>query len=208
MDKAGWRLREEKEWYRYYESATHPYIYESKFATGEARITLADLQSRWQGWNEGEQVQFAQAFKWLRAIGSEDELILYFLMQQNVEPLSSAIATLVAKLPDKSRAARFLVRSLKAFPQSRGNFLAALADLAVPETATDLMLVFRDCSQKVAENKQDIGAINDLLYCSAALFRTTADSNYLDIISSYLHDLDDRVRSQAENAMRWAGLAG
>ena len=59
MDKTGLRIREEKEWYRYYTSSAHPYIYESKFATGEATVSLAELQSRWHGWNEAEQVQFA-----------------------------------------------------------------------------------------------------------------------------------------------------
>jgi hypothetical protein len=206
MDKSTWSIVYEEEWYRVYTSSTHPRIYESKFATGEASITLAELQSRWQGWNEGEQVQFAQAFKWKPVLDSEDELILDFLIRQDGEMLSASIANMVAKLPNKREAARFLVDCLKAYPQNRGNFLTALADLAAPETVSDLSSVFHECSQKIIENPEDHSSLIDLLYCSAALFRTTAEIRYRDLINYYLQHTNDKVRYQAENAMRWAGI--
>lgn len=208
MDKTGWRVIEEREWYRHYASPKYPSIYESKFATGEAAISLAELQSRWPGWNEGEQVQFAQAFTWKPALTSEDEQILDFLMRQGGEMLSSSIATMAAKLPDKKRAARFLTDSLRAFPKTRTSFLCALADLAAPETAPHLLSVFEECSDKVRENSHDYESSADLLYCSAALYRTTKEPKYIDLITSLLHNSDDRVRNQAENAMRWASPSG
>jgi hypothetical protein len=194
MDKTGWRLREDKEWHRYYASSAHPYIYESKFATGEARISLAELQSRWWGWNEGEQVEFARAFGQKPDLSSEDEWVLGFLMQQNGEMVSTSIGILVGKLSDKKRAARFLVDCLRAFPESRGNFLMALGDLAAPETAGDLSSVFQECSQGVARNALGNESLADLLYCSAALFRITAEANYLQLITSYLRHPNDRAR--------------
>jgi hypothetical protein len=204
MNKSDWRVLEEREWYRHYASPKYPSIYESKFATGEAAISLAELQSRWPGWNEGEQVQFAQAFKWKPELTGEDEPILDFLMRQGGEMLSSSIATMVAKLPDKKRAALFLTDCLRAFPKTRTSFLCALADLAAPETTPHLLSVYNECSDKVGENAQDYDFIADLLYCSAALFRTTKEPKYIDLISSYSHHPDERARYQAENAMRWA----
>ena len=208
MDKTGLRIREETEWYRYYASSAHPYIYESKFATGEATVSLAELQSRWHGWNEAEQVQFAQAFKWKPALSSEDEQILDFLMRQDGEMVSSSIAILVTKLSDKKRAARFLTDCLKAFPTSRPNFLTALADLAAPETATDLSLLFQECNHRIAENAQEYGAAADLLYCSAALFKITSERKYFEVISSYLRHENAQLRYDAESAMRWGGVSG
>jgi hypothetical protein len=208
MDKTGWRLIEEKEWYRHYASLAHPYIYESKFATGEASISLADLRSRWGGWNEGERVQFAQAFKWKPVLSVEDEEIVDFLMRQTGEMLSSSIATMVAKLRDKKRAASFLAGCLSAFPKSRANFLCALADLAAPESKPDLLSIFEECNQKIKENAADYESAADLLYCSAALYRTTKEPKYIDLISSYSRHSNDRVRCQAENAMRWTTPSG
>ncbi len=202
MDKTGWRLLKEEEWCRFYASSAYPRIYESKFATGEARISLSDLQSRWQDWNEGDRVQFARAYGSKRALSAEDEQILGFLMQQSGEMISTSIAILVAKLFDKKRAARFLVNCLRAFRATRANFLAALADLAAPETALDLSLVFQECSHNVAENAQDYDSAVDLLYCSDALFRITAEAKYPDVIASYLHHPSNRVRGVAEMIMR------
>ncbi|TAM79099.1 MAG: hypothetical protein EPN47_19005 [Acidobacteria bacterium] len=203
MNKTDWRVIEEKEWYRHYTSSEYPSIYESKFATGEATISLAELQSRWPGWNEGEQVQFAQAFACKPVLMSEDEGILGFLMTQGGEMVSSSIATMVAKLPDRKRAAVFLADRLQSFPKARGNFLLALARLAAPETAPHLLSVYKECSDKVGENAQDYDSITDLLYCSAALYTATKDPKYIDLISSYSHHPDERARYQAENAMRW-----
>ena len=208
MDKTGWRIQREEEWYRVYSSATYPRIYESKFATGEASITVAELQSRWQGWNEGEQVQFAQAFSRKPTLSGEDERVLDFLMEQHGEMVSSSIATLVARHPDKKRAARFVTDCLRAYPKTRGNFLLALANLAAPETASDLLSVYQECSQKIEENVDDYESVVDLLYCSAALYRTTKEAKYQDLITSYLHNPNDRVRPQAENAMRCASSSG
>lgn len=203
MNKTEWRVIEEREWYRHYASPKHPSIYESKFATGEATITLADLLSRWPEWNEGERVQFAQAFKYKPELAGGDEQILDFLMRQGGEMLSSSIATMVAKLRDTKRAAGFLTDCLKAFPNTRGNFLCALADLAAPETTPSLLSVHKECADKVAENADDYGSISDLLYCSAALYRTTKEARYLNIITSYSRHPEKPVRSQAENALQW-----
>jgi hypothetical protein len=208
MDTSHRRVTEETEWYRYYESPEHPYIYESKFATGEASVSLAGLRSRWQSWTDGQRVQFAQAFKWKPALDAEDERVLGFLMRQKGEMISSSIAHLVAKARDKRGAAAFLVSCLRAYPHNRGNFLTALADLAAPETAPDLYLVFRECRDNVERDAADYGSVANLLYCSAALFKVTADRKYLDIIFSYLHHGEAQVRSDAENSMRWAGVSG
>ena len=208
MDKTGWRLLKDEEWCRVYSSSTHPRIYESKFATGEASISLPELQSRWQGWNEGEQVQFAQAFSWKRALSREDENVLGFLMRQDAEMISTSIATLVPKLSDKKAAARFLVDCLRTFREIRANFLMALGDLAAPETAPDLYLVFQECSRNVAQNAQDYESAANLLYCSEALFRITAEPRYLDVITSYLRHPNDRVRCYADMAMRGASSGG
>jgi hypothetical protein len=208
MDRTGWRLLREEEWYRVYTSSPHPRIYESKFATGEARISLAELQARWPGWNDGERVQFAQAFTWKPALTSEDERILDFLMQEDGEMISTSIATLVAKLPDKKRAARFLVDGLRAFPKSRGNFLMGLADLAAPETTPDLSSVFEECNHNIAQNAQDDDSIADLIYCSEALFTITTEAKYLDVITSYLSHPNDRVRGVADSVMRRKASSG
>ncbi len=204
MDKAGWRVIEDKEWYRHYASSRFPYIYESKFATGEASISLADLEARWGGWDEGERVQFAQAFSDKPVLSGEDERILDFLMKQDGEMVSSSIATAVAKLPDRKRVAGFLTDSLKAFPKTRGNFLCALARLAAPETTPDLLSVYMECSRKVGKGVRDYDSLSDLLYCSAALYRTTKEQKYLDLVNSHLQHPDDQLRSTAENAARWA----
>lgn len=203
MNKTDWRVIEEKEWYRHYTSPKYPSIYESKFATGEATITLAELRRSWPGWNDGERVQFAQAFKWKPSLTREDEQILDFLMRQGGEMLSSSIATMVAKLRDRKRAGDFLTDCLRAFPNTRGNFLCALADLAAPEATPSLLSVYEECADKVAENANDYGSIGDLLYCSAALYKTTKEARYLDIITSYSRHPDKRVRNQAENALQW-----
>jgi hypothetical protein len=208
MDRTGWQLLEEEEWYRVYTSSPHPRIYESKFATGEARISLAELQARWPGWNEGERVQFAQAFTWKPALTSEDEQILDFLMQEDGEMISTSIATLVAKLPDKKRAARFLVEGLKAFRETRSNFIMALGDLAAPETADDLSPVFQECSHNTAENADDYNSAAELLYCCQALFRTTGERKYLDVIASYLDHPNDRLRGVADMLTRSTRTSG
>ncbi len=155
MDKTGWQAIEEREWYRHYASPKYPSIYESKFATAEATISFAELQSRWPGWSEGERIQFAQSFTWKPTLTDEDDKILAFLMQQDGEMLSSSIATMVPKLRDKKRAARFPTDSLRAFPKSRRNFLCALATLAAPETTPHLLSVYQECSGKIKKNAND-----------------------------------------------------
>ena len=208
MDKTGWRVLREEEWYRVYTSSQHPRIYESKFATGEATISLAELQSRWPGWDEGERVQFAQAFAGKAALSGEDEQVLGFLMQQDGEMISTSIAKSVAKLSDKKRAARFLVDCLRTFRGTRGNFLMALGDLAAPETAPELSVVFEECTQSIGQNAEDYESMADLLYCSEALFRITAERRYLDVIASYLHHPHGRVGFYAEMAMRRTASTG
>jgi len=81
---------------RVWETSAHPRIYESKFATGEAQISLslAQLLSSWAHWNEGERVQFAQAFAGKRTLTVEDEEVVEFLMQQSDERIAISIALL------------------------------------------------------------------------------------------------------------------
>jgi hypothetical protein len=205
MDKSRWRVLREEEWYRVYSSPEHPRIYESKFATGEARISLPELRARWEGWNEGERVQFAQAFAKKRDFGSEDQDMLGFLMEQDGEMISSSIATLATKHYDKKYAARFLVGCLRAFPKSRGNFLMALCDLAAPETLHDLSAVFQQCSRDITRHPRNYDSVADMLYSAAALFKVTGNRKYLRVIASYARRRNQQVRCYAENAMRWAG---
>jgi hypothetical protein len=204
MDKTGWRLSEEDEWSRLYTSKKHPRIYESKFATGEATISLADLPSRWSAWDEGQRVQFARAFGSARALSSEDEQVLHFLVHQNDEMISTSIAMLVAELSDKERAARFLLDCLKAFRETRASFLMALGVLAALDTVPELSVVFQECSHNIRLDAQDYDSMADLLYSSEALYRITSQAKYLDVIRSYLHHPNDRVRFCADMAMRGA----
>jgi hypothetical protein len=74
------RLERDEEWYRLYSSPTHPRIYDSKLASGEARVSLVELRPRWEHWHEGERVQFAQAFGQKSTLDREDEPVLEFLV--------------------------------------------------------------------------------------------------------------------------------
>lgn len=202
------KLIRESEWMRVYESVQWGRVHESKFLSGEAEISARSIAARWPGMPLEERLEFANAFAVKPVLSVEDEEIVDFLMRQSGEMLSSSIATMVAKLRDKKRAASFLVECLSAFPKSRANFLCALADLAVPEAASNLLSVYKECSEKIKENASDYESVADLLYCAAALYRTTREPEYINLITSYSHHPDDRVRYQAENAMRWATPKG
>lgn len=176
---------EENEWYRCYSTSSYPSIYESKFATGEARISLDDLEARWKQWNEGERIQFAQAFGFKHSLDPQEVAILEFLLDQTDTRILTVIADIAAQHPDRGRAARFLTHCLHAIPENRGNFLHGLFVLADANTLPDLQGMFRECGKKITMNGNDHEAFTALLHSAAAIFRITGEVRYLEIIKKY-----------------------
>lgn len=185
------------EWYRIYRSATHSRIYESKFSTGEARISFREISRRWPLWNEGERVQFAQAFGRKHALDSEDDKILEFLMEQNNAGVAASIALLSTKHSDIRRAISFLTHGIEAFPRDRPNFLQAFSVLAAAGTELLLSRIYCELEANVVGDKCDPEEAISLLYASSALFKLTSDDKYEKTITRLLNQSDQGVRANA-----------
>jgi hypothetical protein len=202
MSKLGRRLEKEEEWHRLYSTPSHPRIYESKFASGEARISLPELQLRWRQWNQGEQVQFATAFGQKNTLDSEDEKVLEFLAQQDHGPICATIALLSTQLSDRAKAGRFLMQCIEDFPRDRANFLQALSVLAAPESVPVLLRTYEASEREVADNPRDHGATVDLLYSAVALFKLIGQDKYRNTVVRFLNDPRESVRTTASLCMQ------
>jgi hypothetical protein len=190
------KLEREKAWYKVYSSPAHPRIYESKFACGEARITLLELLPQWEGWNAGERVQFAQAFGQKGTLNGEDERILEFLMGQGDGRIASVIARLSTKYPDRIKALSFLSHWIEAFPENRTNFVQALSVLT-PESEPMLSRIYHQSEAKISCNPHDHEAIIDLLYSSVGLFKLLRQQEYREKITRFLKHPNSSVSAHA-----------
>jgi hypothetical protein len=192
------QLKTEGKWHKIYSTPTHPRIYESKFASGDARISLSELQQIWERWHEGERIEFAQAYGQKRTLSNEDEGILEFLIRQSDGRIVASVALLSTKHPNQKMVADFLRHSITAFPHERANFVQALAYFIAPDAAPDLLRVFQECQVKVAEDEQNREAIIELLYCSTALFKISLDEKYQNVVAAFLDHPAASVRTNAE----------
>ena len=206
MSKPGRRLEKELEWHKIYSTPSHPRIYESKFASGEARISLSELRSRWAQWHEGERVQFAQAFGRKNTLDDpDDERVLEFLMEQDKGSVCALIAMLSTKYSDRPRAVRFLTHCIEAFPRDRANFLQALSWLAEPATVPVLSRIYRDSEAEIVKNPEDQESILNLLYSSVALFKLRREGKYRDTVARFLEHSNEAVRTNASLCMQELG---
>jgi hypothetical protein len=198
MSESGRQLKTEGKWHKIYSTPTHPRIYESKFASGDARISVSELRQIWEHWHEGERIEFAQAYGQKRTLSSEDEGILEFLIRQSDGRIAASVALLTTKHPNKKMVTDFLRRSITAFPDDRANFVHALAYVIAPDAAPDLLRVFQECQTRVTENEQNHQAIIELLYCSTALFTIFLDEKYQNVVAAFLNHPAASVRTNAE----------
>lgn len=202
MAEPGRRLKEESEWYKIYSTTTHPQIYESKFASEEAHISLPELQSLWQHWQEGEKVQFAKAFGYKHNLNGEDAKVLEFLMQQEDGRICAMVAMLSTKYPDRTRAVEFLTHCVETFPRDRPNFVQALSRLGAPEVIPVLSRLYEVSDKKSIDDIQDENSLIDLLYAAAGLYKLLGNRQYRQTIIRFLDHPGAAIRASALLCMR------
>ncbi len=177
----------------------------SKFSRGGFGVSLEFLKPRWASWSPAERRRFAGAFGLLQRsqLGDDDQNVLDFLMADGGPQVWRAIALVVAKHRDRTRALAFLIARVHEEDSPVANYYQALEKMSARECVPalrDLLSKHReDLGRRVPPNAStDRFFYQDYLVCSATLFKLTGEEQYLQGLKEMLAHSNERIRTMVQ----------
>jgi hypothetical protein len=199
------KLIHEDRWSRTYQAGENFYASESKFEADGLSVSVEELSSAWDSWNESEKLSFVNAYRSKTQFVESDEKILEFLMAQGDEPVWSTIASSLAlHHSNKKMVLDFLLERLKSGSEPKSNFIQALYVLGDVAALPSLHQLHDRLSERVksgSHGQADHWAVNDFLTCCKALAYLEGAERYRDEIRPFLDDPNELIRIHAQNAL-------
>lgn len=198
------KLVHEDRWSRTYQAGENFYASESKFEADGLSVSVEELSSAWDSWNESERLSFVNAYRSKTHFLPSDEKILEFLMARGDEAVWSTIASsLTLYHSNKKMTLDFLLERLRSGSEPKSNFIQALYVLGDVGTLPSLHQLHDRLSVEIkqAEGEPDHWTIYDFLKCCEALAYLEKSERYRDEIRPFLEHSAELVRIQAQMAL-------
>jgi hypothetical protein len=198
------KLVHEDRWSRTYQAGENFYASESKFEADGLSISVEELSSAWDSWNETEKLSFVNAYRSKTQFVESDEKILEFLMGKGDEPVWSTIAScLTLNHSNKKMVLDFLLERLRSGSEPKSNFIQALYVLGDLAALPSLHQLYDRLSEQIrgAHGQADQWTVRDFLTCCEALVYLEKAERYRDEIRPFLDDPDELIRIKAQNAL-------
>jgi hypothetical protein len=199
------KLVHEDRWSRTYEAGENFYASESKFEADNLSVSIEDLSSAWESWDESEKISFVNAYRSKTQFAEADEKILEFLMSKGDETVCSTIASSLAlHHSNKKVVLEFLLGRLTTGSEPKSNFIQALYVLGNVAALPALHKLHDLLSAQVKSASQgqvDHWTIADFLRCCEALAYLEKTDRYRNEIRPFLDDPAELVRIHAQNAL-------
>jgi hypothetical protein len=188
-------LIKETRWTRVYERDDGSKSIRSKFITDGLSIASAELKDLWSQWDEGERVEFAQAFSVKDGVSPDDCESLEFMMKNASDMVASAVALKSAMCLDGGAAFDLIAARLgDANNVPKSNFFQALGKLG-DQRGVAVLEAFRvSLAGEVASETVAIDVVVDYLSCCTALAMLTGNSAYMRYVEPYLDDNRESIR--------------
>jgi hypothetical protein len=196
-------IQSETRWFRVRRSR-NSVQYESKFLTGEASISLKELEAEWLIWSPNEKLEFVRAFSVKPKLSLDDERITRILLQDSDERVLSVCASLAARHSDKAFAVDFLARELlRNSTEPRANFIQRLRELGGTKPIAALQEFYERCREKIEKEPTpaDQLLVLDLLDCCEALAYLKRDKSYLEDVAVFSTSEDPTVAAVASEIL-------
>jgi len=197
-------LVHEDRWSRVYNPEPNFYASESKFEADGISVSIEELTSAWDSWNDSERLSFVNAYRVKTQFSKPDEQILEFLMAKGNELVWSTIAgTLSLHHSNKRVVLDFLLQRLRSSSEPKSNFIQALYLLGDLTALRDLQELYGRLSGEVNRSggQPDVWIICDFLKCCEALAYLEKTERYRDDIQAFLEHPDETIRNQAQMAL-------
>lgn len=199
------KLVHEDRWSRTYEAGENFYASESKFDADGLSVSLEELSSDWDSWNESERLSFVNAYRSKAQFVQTDEKVLEFLVAKGDDPVWSTIAaSLALHHSNKKMVLEFLMERLKRSTEPKSNFILGLCILRDKAALPELHQLHDQLAERVKaapQGKADHWIINDFLRCCQALGYLEKTEYYEEEIRPFLNDPDEIIRIHARNAL-------
>lgn len=198
------KLVQEDRWSRTYQAGENSYASESKFESDGLSVSVEELSSEWDSWNESERLSFVNAYQAKAQFLDSDEKILEFLMATGDEAVWSTIASSLAlHHPNKKMILDFLLEKLRSGSEPKSNFIQALYVLGDVAALPSLHQLHDRLSAelKQAQGAPDHWTIYDFLKCCEALTYLEKEQGYQDEIRPFLEHSEELIRIQARMAL-------
>ena len=199
------KLVHEDRWSRTYEAGENFYASESKFEADHLSVSVEELSSAWDSWDESEKISFVNAYRSKAQFVESDERILEFLMAKGDEPVWSTIASSLAlHHSNKKMVLEFLLKRLTSGSEPKSNYVQALyvlGDVAALPSLHELHDQLSEQVKRAPQRQVDHWTVNDFLRCCEALGYLEKTEHYRDEIRPFLDDPDELVRIHAQNAL-------
>lgn len=208
-DKSKMKLLRETKWQRVYEIGPRNQFIESKFAAGNAKITVEELAKGWPGWDQREKSDFLSSY------GSTDhpepghQEILRFIIKNITSNERLSAACLLRSLDDSDEAIRVLSEwAVDPSTQGKGNVFQTLAGFGGQKA----IKVLKKCLAEYLANDTfwifpaapswgQMGDAAEVACCIEYLYKLTEDSRYKEMLERLLNYPHNIVQGRARLAL-------
>jgi len=201
-----------EEWFEDIEIEGHRLSHVSKFWRPGFTISPQSVADRWSSWDFEEKDWFAFAFSKRQELNDQDEEVLTYIIVNGEPRIWRNIALLTTRSRDRRQAVDFLLARVKEGNAPLANYYQALEKLREPDTVPVLKEAFVKHTQKVQAALPLLSSVIykpiflDYLSCCAALFLTTEEEGYRDVLRDMSRHQDTVVSKLAHMVATQSGI--